>query len=407
MTGAATAAPVPPPSLPSLPPPRLPTEPATLPKPAAPQLDALMRVEQFPYKADFDGGGIVHHLGTAGGTRPFRNPAEAGDLAVTASSLNHDSEPASAIVGDQVVRCSTKPQQDAWFHVDLGARRVRPTHYSLRHYSSWDTEALRNWVLEASVDGKQWTVLRAHTGDAALDRRGATHTWPLELPAGAPAYRHFRVRQTGLNSNRHYYLALSGFELHGALYTPSDARAPALPVAQAFAHQRDFDANGIVHHLATDGGRAPYVNPVDRGALMVTASSVMPDSLPPSAVVGGAVVRFSTRALAGSWVAVDFGKRRVMPTHYSLRHYASWDTEALRSWVLEASVDGAQWTVLVTHAGDAALAARGATATWAIPPEHHATAFRLFRVRQTGVNSNQHHYLALSGFELYGTLIGP
>ncbi len=32
---------------------------------------------------------------------------------------------------------------------DFLARRVAATHYTLRHYSSWDTEAVRHWNFQA------------------------------------------------------------------------------------------------------------------------------------------------------------------------------------------------------------------------------------------------------------------
>ena len=58
---------------------------------------------------------------------------------------------------------------------------------------------LRHWVLEASSDGAAWTALRTHANDTSLaDQAGSTASWPL---AADRAYRHFRVRQTGPNSN--------------------------------------------------------------------------------------------------------------------------------------------------------------------------------------------------------------
>jgi len=56
-----------------------------------------------------------------------------------------------------------------WFSVDLRDKRLRPTHYTLRHYNSWDTEALRNWVFEASNDGQKWAVIKDHVNDAVRD----------------------------------------------------------------------------------------------------------------------------------------------------------------------------------------------------------------------------------------------
>eukprot|EP00495_Collosphaeridae_sp_1-RS-2012_P000897 TRINITY_DN10944_c0_g1_i1.p1 TRINITY_DN10944_c0_g1~~TRINITY_DN10944_c0_g1_i1.p1 ORF type:complete len:66 (+),score=15.32 TRINITY_DN10944_c0_g1_i1:488-685(+) len=44
---------------------------------------------------------------------------------------------------------------------------------------------------------------------------------------------------------------------------------------------------------------------------------------------------------------------------------------------------------------------RDQTASWKLG-DSFKPRFRCFRIRQTGPNSNDHQYLALSGFELYG-----
>jgi hypothetical protein len=45
-------------------------------------------------------------------------------------------------------RCVSSALENSWFVIDLKDREVNPTHYTLRHYASYDTEALRNWRLE-------------------------------------------------------------------------------------------------------------------------------------------------------------------------------------------------------------------------------------------------------------------
>ena len=49
----------------------------------------------------------------------------------------------------------------------------------------------------------------------ALDKKGATHTWALKT--NGARYRMFRLIQTGVNSNNHFYLSISGMELYGVL----------------------------------------------------------------------------------------------------------------------------------------------------------------------------------------------
>lgn len=371
------------------------TRPSTEPDPVA----------SFVHTAPFDGNGLVHHLTTNGGTRGYLNPATTGLARVTSSAMMADSEPATAVLGDAAVRCVTRPVSNAWIAIEFPGIRLRPDHYSLRHYDSWDTEALRSWRLEGSNDGTQWTPLRSHFDDRALTTRGATASWEINGLSPEAAFSHFRIIQTGPNSNNHLYLALSGFEIYGSV-APDESLIPDIaapagnPGPLTLTYETEME--GVIHYLATNNGTRPHVNPVNEGIMGASASSLIADSVPVSAIAGPDVVRCVTKPIRNSWMQIDFMSRTVRPTHYSLRHYSSWDTEALRSWVLEASNDGDNWTDLSTHEDDRSLDRRGAVHTWPLPGVRQA--YRFFRVRQTGRNSNNHHYLALSGMEFYGDL---
>jgi len=122
-----------------------------------------------------------------------------------------------AAVGRHATRCVTQGQPDAYFIIDLINIFVQPTHYSLRHYDSWDNEALYDWKFQGSNDGKKWHKLMSHKKDGALNKKGATHTWVLQK--AKKAYRMFRILQTDKNNNGHFFLALSGFELYGKAFT--------------------------------------------------------------------------------------------------------------------------------------------------------------------------------------------
>ena len=197
-------------------------EPCQAPTAIAPSTQAkkeskTQSILSFPYRANSEGCDIVSWLGTRGRKQEFRSPAELGLVQVRSSSLVPDSSPPGALLSRQLLRFVTKAEPDSWVSIDFAPNVIRPSHYTLRHYSSWDTEALRNWVFEGSLDGKSWTLLREHTKDQALNKRGDSHTWALSGPNVQMSYRYFRIRQTGLNSNNHYYLALSGFEIYGGL----------------------------------------------------------------------------------------------------------------------------------------------------------------------------------------------
>lgn len=170
------------------------------------------------FHAPLDTQGLLYRLGcSASGGGPWTNPAPE-HVRVTASSLQHDSEALEAVAGRAAVRVVTEPVEGGgWVRLDLlHGVRVRPAHYSLRHYSTWDTEALRHWVLEGLAPGGQgdtWDVLRHHVDDDALDAAGVCAAWPV--PMAEQYYGSLRVRMTAPNSNGNWYLALSGFEVYG------------------------------------------------------------------------------------------------------------------------------------------------------------------------------------------------
>ena len=128
---------------------------------------------------------------------------------------------------------STKNEPGSWMAVDLGAEHLLiPTHYALQADGSGDgpyrwpapgwvsggdgVSRLRNWVLEGSVNGTAWDVLREHVDDSSCNGALGTSAWALE---GDKPFRRFRVRQTGLNSNGDDCLYCAGIELWGCLTT--------------------------------------------------------------------------------------------------------------------------------------------------------------------------------------------
>jgi hypothetical protein len=203
-------------------------------------------------------------------------------------------------------------------------------------YTSWDAEALRNWRLEGSNDGHNWVILRTHTDDPALNGKGSTATWPIERPETKGAFSLFRLYQTGVNSNAHHYLACSGWEMYGKLYSPQNAGAGAgaaaagqlQAVGQAqqsvvtCAYQSDFDTNGVFYHIGSAGKTQPWKNPGEVGAVQCYCSELAtdPPSQPAYAIVGRETVRCVSAAKPNMWFMIDMKHRRVNPTHYTLRY---------------------------------------------------------------------------------------
>eukprot|EP01084_Bolivina_argentea_P035113 65132_1 len=96
--------------------------------------------------------------------------------------MSVDSKPNHYFVGREAVRCitDTYDKKHAFFTVGFGAAVITPTHYTLRHYITYDDICLRNWEFEGSNDGQDWTTIKTHTNDESLSGEGSSHTWKIE-----------------------------------------------------------------------------------------------------------------------------------------------------------------------------------------------------------------------------------
>eukprot|EP01083_Nonionella_stella_P195932 721256_1 len=175
--------------------------------------------QMFVYQSDFDTNGICYALGTTFGQNEWTNPAQLKLINVKASKPKQDSKPINCVVGRSLVRCLTDFDESASITIHFGKRlKIKATHYTLRHFESRDTEALRNWNFEGSNDGVNWTLISEHKNDETLNEKGKSHTWDVpetkkdEAKTTDGYFSIFRIRMTGPNSNDNYYLACSGFE---------------------------------------------------------------------------------------------------------------------------------------------------------------------------------------------------
>ena len=193
-----------------------------------------------------------------------------------------------------------------------------------RHYASWDTEALRYWRFEGSTNGSNWTVIKTHANDAALNGKGKAHSWPIPAQFHSTYFSYFRIIQTGENSNKHFYLALSGFEVYGTLKGAGGGGAVAAAkgaTKNEFQFSYDNDTNGVVYYLGSNGGTTAWSNPGANGKMVVRASQLNKDSKPAYFAVGRTAVRCVTMAKKDSWFSFEFKTVKVMPTHYTLRFF--------------------------------------------------------------------------------------
>ena len=172
-------------------------------------------------------------------------------------------------------------------------------------------------------------------------------------------------------------------------------------------YESDFDTNGMLYWLGTNGGTTAYVNPHTAGRVVVTPSSIFTGHtsefighVPPLGHGG----QCYTESLEGSSVAVQL-PLAVIVTRYTFRHGNNNPACTLRNWNFEGSNDGVEWVVLRQHVNDRALPQlTHSTASWDV--DSNGRAFSHYRIHQTGINSPGIHNLLMGGLELYGSLDG-
>uniref|UniRef100_A0A1B6DIC7 E3 ubiquitin-protein ligase n=1 Tax=Clastoptera arizonana TaxID=38151 RepID=A0A1B6DIC7_9HEMI len=179
-----------------------------------------------------------------------------------------------------------------------------------------------------------------------------------------------------------------------------------------FKHQHDFDENGIIYWIGTNGKTsAEWVNPGQYGLVVVTSSDGR--NLPYGKHEDilsrdSSALNCHTNDDKRAWFSIDLGLW-LIPTSYTLRHARGYGRSALRNWLFQVSKDGVNWITLYIHADDCSLNEPGSTASWPLEPASadEQQGYRHVRIQQTGKNaSGQTHYLSMSGIEVYGTVTG-
>lgn len=175
----------------------------------------------------------------------------------------------------------------------------------------------------------------------------------------------------------------------------------------SFKHQQDFDENGIIYFIGSNGRTTDWVNPGQYGLVSITSSEgrqlpygKLEDILSRESIS----VNCHTKDNKKAWFSIDLGIN-IKPSSYTLRHARGYGRSALRNWLFQMSKDGFNWTTLVTHSDDKNLSEPGSTFTWPIDCNDDE-GFRHVKIQQNGRNaSGQTHYLSVSGFEIYGTVV--
>ncbi|CAD6338097.1 unnamed protein product [Miscanthus lutarioriparius] len=169
----------------------------------------------------------------------------------------------------------------------------------------------------------------------------------------------------------------------------------------------DGDNNGVIYYAGTSFGKHQWMNPVLTKNITVVASSPNSRHTDPKALVSK---NYQGTCFAGpciengkklSWWMVDIGQdHQLMCNYYTVRQDGS--TTFMRSWALQGSMDGRNWTSLRVHDDDPTICHPGQFASWPIVGPAALLPFGFFRVALTGPAAGCTWNLSICFLELYG-----
>jgi hypothetical protein len=163
---------------------------------------------------------------------------------------------------------------------------------------------------------------------------------------------------------------------------------------------------GIIAHLSTECGG----NVHDRSVVEVTSSQACDGCQAKNAVDLRERSYFYSVSRAkeediphtrNNWICIDFKERRVVATHYAIRSYGGTPCH-LKSWVVEASEDGQNWTQIDHREQDQELNGAKVLRTFRVT---EARPCRFLRLVQIGRNHRGDDCLCVSAWEMFGSLL--
>ena len=182
-----------------------------------------------------------------------------------------------------------------------------------------------------------------------------------------------------------------------------------------FSYEFDFDENGLLYYLATQGYSQKWINPHSLGEVRAFASSLSFGRIEDFVGRSGNSLRTGKDELA--FLGLDLGSDRLFsPTAYTLMNSIN-PSYACLNWQFEASVNRSRWKVLDrrVHSTGALeqdqkysqekriLSKRSGTSTWALKAANEG--FRYFRIVCLGQNQSGTSCVGISCIELYGSIV--
>lgn len=107
-----------------------------------------------------------------------------------------------------------------------------------------------------------------------------------------------------------------------------------------------------------------------------------------------------------SWISFEFKKHQVILTGYTIRSEKSNSTGGnhLKTWVIEGSNDGSNWSIIDEERDNAFLNGSNYVHAFQIKNQSNQE-YKYVRLKMTAPNWGNQNYLLLNSIEFYGQLI--
>lgn len=110
--------------------------------------------------------GIMHYLTKQTGGNIHNN----GTIQITSNSICGGHQPRNLVDYNNNNLYYSQNDKDIFVCFDFKKRRIQLSHYSIKSYvNSQNSDHLRNWMIEASNDGKSWIEIDRHPDDPTLN----------------------------------------------------------------------------------------------------------------------------------------------------------------------------------------------------------------------------------------------
>jgi hypothetical protein len=245
------------------------------------------------------------------------------------------------------------------------------------------------------ADATSYTVQSAGEGEVfELFANSLKNQTKLEVTEANAAFFLLLAKEFGLAELRTECEAIVPPEAGeaGEAAPPEDVGPP--PTSQiicGLAKPKSLD--GIIANLTKKYGG----NVHEKGAVSITSKSVADsDRVARNVADFLSTPHFGSRTGVGQWICWDFRDRRVRLTHYTMRCWL------LKSWVLEGSIDGENWTEVDRQTNNQDFKAGRNWVSYAVATPK---VVRFIRLTQTDKNHWNYDSLDLQAVEFFGAIL--